>query len=77
MEILGFTRVVFGLGLSPFLLGGVIQQHLELWRPRLPESISEALKSLYLDNFISGTPTVAEAKKLKQESGIQMFPTLK
>ena len=58
VEILRFTRVVFGLAPSPFLLNGVIQQHLELWRPRLPESVSEALKSLYVDDFISGGPTV-------------------
>ena len=60
--------MVFGLAPSPFLLNGVIQQHLELWRPRLPESISEALKSLYVDDFISGGPTVTDVKKLKRET---------
>ena len=68
VEILRFTRVEFGLAPSPFLLNGVIQQHLELWRPRLPESVSEALKSLYVDDFISGGPTVTDAKKLKRET---------
>ena len=68
VEILRFTRVVFGLAASPFLLNGVIQQHLELWRPRLPESVSEALKSLYVDDFISGGPTVTDALKLKRET---------
>ena len=68
VEILRFTRVVFGLAPSPFLLNGVIQQHLELWRTRLPESVSEALKSLYVDDFISGAPTVTDAKKLKSET---------
>lgn len=59
--------MVFGLAPSPFLLNGVIQQHLELWRPHLPESVSEALKSLYADDFISGGPTVTDTKKLKHE----------
>ena len=70
VEILRFTRVVFGLAPSPspFLLNGVIQQHLELWRPRLPESVSEALKSLYVNDFISSGPTVTDAKKLKRET---------
>jgi len=68
VEILRFTRVVFGLAPSPFLLNGVIQQHLELWRPRLPETVSEALKNLYVDDFISGAPTVTDAKKLKRET---------
>lgn len=27
-----FTRVMLGLMFSPFLLGGVIQQHLETWQ---------------------------------------------
>ena len=66
VEILRFTRVVFSLAPSPFLLNGVIQQHLEPWRPRLPESVSEALKNLYVDDFISGGPTVTDAKKLKR-----------
>ena len=68
VEIMRFTRVVFGLAPSPFLLNGVIQQHLELWKPRLPESVGEALKSLYVDDFISGGPTVTDAKKLKRET---------
>ena len=41
VEALRFTRVLFGLAPSPFLLGGVIQQHLETWKTRLPESVSE------------------------------------
>ena len=68
VEILRFTRVVFGLAPSPFLLNGVIQQHLELWRPRLPESVSEALKSLYVDDVFLGGPTVTDAMKLKRET---------
>ena len=32
VETLRFTRVLFGLAPSPFLLGGVIQQHLETWK---------------------------------------------
>lgn len=68
VEILRFTRVVFGLAPSPFLLKGVIQQHLQLWRLRLPESASEALKSLYVHDSISGGPTMTDAKKLKRET---------
>lgn len=57
---------------SPLLLNGVIHQHLELWRSRLPGTFNEALKSFYVDDFISGAPTVTEVKKLKQEA-IEIF----
>lgn len=36
VQTLRFTRVLFGLAPSPFLLGGVIQQHLKTWKTRLP-----------------------------------------
>ena len=68
VETLRFTRVLFGLAPSLFLLGGVIQQHLETWKTRLPESVSEVLKSLYVDDLISGAPTVPRAKQLKREA---------
>ena len=51
VETLRFTRVLFGLAPSPFLLGGVIQQHLETWKTRLLESVSEVLRSLYVNDL--------------------------
>ena len=72
-EFQGSGNITFYLGavlIGPiaFLLGGVIQQHLETWKSRLPESVSEVLKSLYVDDLISGVPTVPEAKQLKCEA---------
>ena len=37
VRTLRFTRALFGLGPSPFLLGGVIQHHLEICEPDYPE----------------------------------------
>ena len=65
VEMLRFTRVLFGLASSPFLLGGVIQQHLETWKTRLPESVSEVLKNLYVNDHITGVPTIPATKRLK------------
>ena len=45
IEVLRFTRVVFGLAPYPFLLKGVIQQHLETLESRYPESVAEVRKS--------------------------------
>ena len=58
MVTLRFTRAVFG----------VIQEHLESWRTRFPDSVDETSKSLYVDDLISGASTVTEAKQLKTEA---------
>ena len=68
--------MLFGLSPSPFLLNGVIQQHLDSQQTRLPESAKEALQSLYVDDFISGVPTVPKAKQLKRET-IEIFADAK
>ena len=68
VETLRFTRVVFGLTPSPFLLNGVIQQHLESLLSTYPDAVKEILKSLYVDDLISSGPTIGKAKQLKQEA---------
>ena len=76
IEVLRFTRVVFGLAPSPFLLNGVIQQHLETLESRYPESVAEVGKSLYVDDLISGAPTTEEAKELKRDA-VEIFDDAK
>jgi len=49
-------------------LGGVIQRHLETWKTCLPESINKVLKSLYVDDLITGVPTIPAAKQLKTKA---------
>ena len=46
IKIYRFTRAVFGLTCSPFLLGGVIDQHLELSQKREPDIVAELRKNL-------------------------------
>ena len=64
-ETLRFTRVLFGLAPCPFLLGEVIKQHLESWRPTHPESVCEIQKSLYMDDLITGATTTGKAREMK------------
>ena len=64
-ETLRFTRVLFGLAPCPFLLGEVIKQHLESWRPTHPESVCEIQKSLYMDDLITGATTTGKAREVK------------
>ena len=68
IEVLIFTRALFGLAPSPFLLGGMIQQHLENFRTDCPEIVSEIEKSLYVDDLISGGKNENEAEHLKSKS---------
>lgn len=53
VQVFRFTRALFGLAPSPFLLGGVIQQHLESWSERLPQSVGELLRRCRSDRVRS------------------------
>ena len=72
LETLRFARVMFGLTSSPFLLGGVIEQHLDNWESRMPEAVAELRKSLYVDDLLSGGVTVGEAQEVKQQA-VEIF----
>lgn len=72
METLRFTRALFGLSSSPFLLEGVIRQHLENCHATYPEIVSEIEKSLYVDDLINGGPTVRAVTEVK-ETAIEIF----
>lgn len=76
VETLRFTRALFGLTSSPFLLGGVIENHFDSWEARNPELIAELRRSLYVDDLVSGKPTVKEAQDLKR-GAIKVFEDAK
>ena len=67
VKTLRFTRALFGLVSSPFLLGGVLEAHLASWETQKPKIVAEIRKSLYVDDLVSGGATV-EAKELKKQS---------
>ena len=71
-EILRFTRALFGLTCSPFLLAAVVDQHLRSWKVKEPRKVAEIRRSLYVDDLISGKPTVASAMELKK-TAIKIF----
>ena len=72
VEAIRFTRALFGLTCSPFLLGGVVQHLLESCREKYPEIVREIGKSLYVDDLISGGPTQAKAETIKSAS-VEIF----
>ena len=74
VETLRFTRALFGLSTSPFLLGGFIEQHLHNMEAAYPDEVEEIRRSLYVDDLISGGKTVAETENLKK-SCVTIFGT--
>ena len=79
VETLWFTRALFGLAPSPFLLGGVVQQHLDSCRVEHPEAVAEIQRSLYVDDLITGridcTRSSADQKLRNQDLQQGQIPT--
>ena len=59
-----FTRVVFGVSSSPFLLNGTISHHISSYKDVDPDFVEEVLKSLYLDDFASSVSSETEGFSL-------------
>ena len=66
IEVLRFTRALFGLVQSPFLLGGTKHQHLEGKKERYTSAVEEIQRSLYVDDVITDGETTEKAHKLKE-----------
>uniref|UniRef100_A0A7I4YFQ0 Integrase catalytic domain-containing protein n=1 Tax=Haemonchus contortus TaxID=6289 RepID=A0A7I4YFQ0_HAECO len=78
IKVLRFTRVTFGLNVSPYLLGGTIQHHLRnaVLDSALADEIQE---NLYVDNLILSAETEEEliaksvnARKIFTEMGMNL-----
>ena len=65
---LRFTRVVFGVSLSPLLLNATIQHHLRKYTSKLPEIGKKISRSIYVDDVAYGAITEDLAYKLHLES---------
>ena len=72
IQTLRFTRALFLLGPSPFLLGGTIAQHMENSRDEYPEEVEKIGRDLYVDDLITGDTNVEKGKQLK-ETAINIF----
>ena len=60
-----FTRVLFGLAPSPFLLAAVIKEHLQRYKMVNPELVEQIERSMYVDDLISGGETTKQALEIK------------
>ena len=52
--VLRFTRVVFGVCSSPFLLNATLKYHIERYKNEDPEFVDQFLRSIYVDDLSSG-----------------------
>ena len=66
--VLRFTRVVFGVSSSPFLLNATIRHHLEKHAMIQPDLVSKLLRSTYVDDIVTGAESEEAAYELYKES---------
>ncbi len=63
-----FTRVVFGVSSSPFLLNATIRHHLEWYREVQPRLVEKLSKAAYIDDIVTGADNEEEAHQLFTKS---------
>ena len=76
---LRFTRLVFGLVCSPFILNVTLRNHLSKYENTDPSFVDTVVRALYVDDFASGKDSVKDGfelyRKLKsrfREGGFNM-----
>ena len=68
IEINRFTRLVFGLTQSPFILEGTLKDHYEYHINKYPTFIEAISEDIYVDDLVSGSNTIEELEVIKQKS---------
>ena len=61
---LRFTRVVFGVSSSPFLLNSTIRHHLKEYSSTYPDAVQKIFQSLYVDDIAYGDNSEDNAYQL-------------
>ena len=61
---LRFTRVVFGVSSSPFLLNATLKDHVETYRSSYPEIVKTLMQLMYVDDVVTGADSEDEAYTL-------------
>ena len=61
-EIYRFTRAIWGLNQSPFLLEGTIEKHLDDCKEEFSKEVEEIKRSKYVDDVFLGGETTEEVQ---------------
>ncbi|KAK6175232.1 hypothetical protein SNE40_013739 [Patella caerulea] len=63
-----FTRVMFGVSSSPFLLNATARYHIERFIETDPEFVKNVLRSIYVDDLSTGSSDVETAYQLYEDA---------
>ena len=72
IEILRFTRLIFGLTQSPLILEGTLKKHFENYGGSFEKLIKIIENYMYVDDLATGGNNLEEVKEIKQNS-VQLF----
>ena len=70
--VLRFTRVVFGVSSSPFLLNATIKHHVEQYKDADPAFVKRFLDSMYVDDLTSGEEDTDKSYEIYLKSKIRL-----
>ena len=68
IQILRFTRLVFGLNQSPFILEGTLKTHFERCESMYLELIRKIRDDMHVDDLVTGGESLQEVEKIKSDS---------
>ena len=71
-QILRYTRLVFGLNQSPFILEGTLKTHFERYESMYSEPIRKIRDDMYVDDLVTGGESLQEVEKIKSDF-IELF----
>ena len=71
--VLRFTRVVFGVSSSPFLLNATVNHHIESYRSIDPSFVDKFLSAIYVDDLSLSSPDVDSMYQLYRSSRVRLL----
>ena len=67
-----FTRVIFGVFSSPFLLNATINHHMETYRQADPDFVDKFLSLIYIYDLVSGSNDLESTYKFYKKSRLRL-----
>ena len=72
IQVLRFTHVTFGVASSPFLLNATVRNHIEQFQESNPVAVDKLLRSIYVDDVVSGTAEEGKSVQLYEEFRVML-----